>query len=125
MGTNPRVANSKNAAFIRAIKAERGKPIEEDEQDELRLSLEEQLYWDAFNELTTQRTEGESGPQPLPVADIVAYGYVKNFDAIDFDLYLDVLLSLDREYLRLAHAKILAARQEAARKAKRSNGRKT
>jgi hypothetical protein len=123
VGKNPRAARENE--FIRKIKAQkaaaRGEDIE-DESDEdggFRLTLEEQLYWDAFHELTTQRLHGDNGPQALAIADIAAYGYVKNFDVIDMDLYVDLMVQLDREFLKIMEE----ARIEAAKKNKTKNKR--
>lgn len=80
-------------------------------------------YWSMFNLLSSQRTVGQNGPQPLAISEVYAYGQCIELESGEYEFVLEVMVIMDRVYITHVYKQIDKARKDAESKASRKRGR--
>lgn len=68
------------------------------------LSFREQMYWDAYGDLTTERPPAMAGMPAIPFHAIVAYGRYYGLTTYEIDRLVRVIMTLDRHHRAKAQA---------------------
>lgn len=96
----------------------------EEEAEPVTLSRIEFYYWEIFVEINTQRTVlDDDNPAPLPLADLAGAAVLFDVPQSDYDVFVHVMIALDREYIKLVREDIKKRKEEQARRDKQRRKR--